>query len=299
MQPIVPGVSIPPFLQPPAGVTARVVATERGTFAVLDNRDALSASPQGSALLVPGFTGSKEDFIAVLAPLAERRVHAVALDLAGQYESTRPAGTTYSMAGFAADVWSVARLLPPPSVGPRLLVGHSFGGLVVREALLSDPLAAQGLVLIASGPAALPDDQQQVLRRFAEVMTSHGLAAVWQARRALEQARGVPEAPVAVDTFLTDRFLANAPESLRAMVEALTTAEDRIELLGTVAPPCVVVIGGQDDAWPIDEQRAMAERLGARVVELPDAGHSPAVDAPGATADAIAALVPAPAAEPE
>ncbi len=34
----------------------------------------------------------------------------------------------------------------------------------------------------------------------------------------------------------------------------------------------------------------MAERLGATLVELPDVGHSPAVDAPDAVADAIAAL---------
>ena len=137
------------------------MTTDRGTFAVLDNAGALAGPRRGSALLVPGFTGSKEDYIAVLAPLATRGVHAVALDLAGQYESTRPAGTSYSLAGFAADVWAVAEQLETPTV----LVGHSFGGLVVREAVLADPLAAQGLVIIASGPATLPDDQVAVLRK--------------------------------------------------------------------------------------------------------------------------------------
>ena len=144
------------------------VTTDRGTFAVLDNRSAVD-EPTGQRVLVPGFTGSKEDFIAVLAPLAARGVHAVALDLAGQYESTRPDDTEhYSLAGFAADVWSVAHQL----AGPRVLVGHSFGGLVVRDAVLSDPLSAEGLVIVASGPAALPDDQQRVLRMFAQVLRS-------------------------------------------------------------------------------------------------------------------------------
>jgi hypothetical protein len=91
-------------------VTPHTVTTDRGTFAVLDNRSAVD-EPRGSAVLVPGFTGSKEDFIAVLAPLAARGVHALALDLAGQYESTRPDDTVYSLGGFAADVWSVTHQL--------------------------------------------------------------------------------------------------------------------------------------------------------------------------------------------
>jgi pimeloyl-ACP methyl ester carboxylesterase len=281
-------VSIPPFLRPPTGVTPHAVTTDRGTFAVLDNRSALD-EPRGSAVLVPGFTGSKEDFIAVLAPLAARGVHALALDLAGQYESTRPDDTVYSLGGFAADVWSVAHQL----AGPRVLVGHSFGGLVVREALLSDPLSAQGLVIVASGPAALPDDQQRVLRMFAQVLQHQGLAAVWQAKQALEkEAAGVTPAPAEIDAFLTARFVAHAPASLLAMIEVLTDGEDQVDALATVAPPSVVVVGGKDDAWPVAEQRAMAERLGARLVELPEAGHSPAVDDPEATADAIASLLP-------
>jgi pimeloyl-ACP methyl ester carboxylesterase len=268
-------------------VTPHAVTTDRGTFAVLDNRSAVD-EPRGSAVLVPGFTGSKEDFIALLAPLAARGVHALALDLAGQYETTRPDDTVYSLGGFAADVWSVTHQL----AGPRVLVGHSFGGLVVREAVLSDPLSAQGLVIVASGPAALPDDQQRVLRMFAQVLQAQGPAAVWQAKQALEEAAGTTPAPAEIDAFLTARFLAHAPASLLAMIEVLTDGEDQVDALASVAPPSVVVVGGKDDAWPVPEQRAMAQRLGARLVELPEARHSPAVDDPEATADAIASLLP-------
>lgn len=280
--------SIPPFLRPPAGVTARTASTDRGDFAVLDNAEALDGPPRGAALLVPGFTGSKEDFIALLTPLAARGVHAVALDLAGQYQSARPEGTPYSLAGFAADVWSVAGQLE----APKVLVGHSFGGLVVREAVLSDPLAAQGLAIIASGPAALPADQVAVLRRFAEVMSTHGLPAVWQAKQTLESAAGAVAPPAETVAFLTERFLASSPASLGAMIDVLTDGDDRVDALATVAPATVVVIGGRDDAWPVEQQQAMAARLGARVVELPEAGHSPAVDEPEATADAVASLLP-------
>ena len=43
--------------------------------------------PHGTALLVPGFTGSKEDFISVLPLLAADGWRVVTYDQRGQYES--------------------------------------------------------------------------------------------------------------------------------------------------------------------------------------------------------------------
>ena len=287
-QPILPSVSIPPFIEPPSGVSATPLATRRSTFAALDNAEALADSAIGSAVLVPGFTGSKEDFIATLAPLAARRIRAVSFDLTGQYETPGPADVDqYSLAGFAADVWAVASLLPRPIV----LVGHSFGGLVVREAILADPLAADGLALIASGPGAIPSEQQEVLRRFVDVMATYGLEAVWHGKRALDAAAGAIMPAAEIDEFLTKRFLSNAPASLQAMIELLCGAADQVDALATVAPRTAVVVGVDDDAWPPSDQRHMAKRLGATLLELPGVGHSPAVDAPDAVADAVAALI--------
>ncbi len=279
--------SIPPFIAPPFGVDACPIATGRGTFAALDNNAALAGKAIGSAVLVPGFTGSKEDFISLLRPLAERQLRAVAFDLTGQFETPGPEGAeNYSLAGFAADVWAVAATLPRPLV----LVGHSFGGLVVRDAVLADPLAADGLAIIASGPGALPQDQQAVLRMFAEVMNRHGLEAVLQGKRAMDAAAGNPLPAPDIDAFLTRRFLSNTPGSLQAMIETLCGVTDQVDALATFAPRTTVIVGDRDDAWPPGDQRLMADRLGATLVELPDVGHSPAVQAPDATAAAIAAL---------
>ena len=282
-QPILPRVSIPPFLDLPSGVTRELVVADRGSYAILDNASLLT-SPRGSVLMVPGFTGSKEDFIALLEPLAAVGLRGVALDLSGQYESGVLDGEECSLASFARDTWAVASTLPRPIA----LLGHSFGGMVVTEAVLSDPLAVDALVLIATGPSAIPESQQQHLRRFADVMRDYGLDAVWQGKRALDAAAGQPAPPGDVDEFLTRRFLANDPRSLDAMIRTLCTAEDRTDMVAAVAPRTLVVIGGQDDVWPIDEQRAMAARLRATVVELPASGHSPAVDDPAAVVDAIA-----------
>lgn len=285
--------STPLSLDLPSGVTKKTIDTVRGSFSVLSNDGALSDDDRGEvALLLPGFMGSKEDFLAVLEPLAQRGVHAVAIDLSGQFETPmRPAdGATtgetgkYSLDLFAADVASViAEFAPKPH-----LVGHSFGGLVAQEVVLADPLSVATVTLLNSGPRALPDTQQARLQLFAEVLQAHGLEGVWAAKQALEESEGIeqPNDP-AIREFLTRRFMANSPRSLLAMVEALCTATDRTEELASDSPPTLVCFGSDDDAWPPEEQRLMGEALQAAVVELPGLGHSPAVENPTLTAQTL------------
>jgi pimeloyl-ACP methyl ester carboxylesterase len=58
-----------------------------GTIAALDNRDTAPAGVGPVVLLVPGYTGSKEDFLPLLRPLARAGFRAVAMDQRGQFES--------------------------------------------------------------------------------------------------------------------------------------------------------------------------------------------------------------------
>jgi pimeloyl-ACP methyl ester carboxylesterase len=274
-------VSVPPFLEPPEGVAATHVDTARGTFAALRAGPAEGAA----AILVPGFTGSKEDFIALVGPLGRAGFAVLAVDLAGQYESPPAPDGRYSLAGFAADVLALAG---SGGNGPVHLLGHSFGGLVAREAVLADPLAFASLTLMSSGPAQLPLGQAERLGLFAQVLAEHGLDVVWAAKQALEEQEGVaaPQDAAVVD-FLTRRFLASDPPSLLAMVDALRSEPDRVAELVAVAPACLVVVGDEDDVWPPDVQAQMAGRLDAQLVRLPGVGHSPATEAPVETAAAV------------
>ena len=51
--------------------------------------------------------------------------------------------------------------------------------------------------------------------------------------------------------------------------------------------PMLVTHGTTDDAWPAEEQREMAERLGATYTVIAGSGHSPAVDDPETTSDVL------------
>src|ERR671927_1325751 len=67
---------------------------------------------RGTVLLVPGFTGSKEDFAPLLRPLCAAGHRVVALDQRGQFESPGPDDPArYTVAELAGDVVAVGRSL--------------------------------------------------------------------------------------------------------------------------------------------------------------------------------------------
>jgi pimeloyl-ACP methyl ester carboxylesterase len=236
-------------------------------------------------LLVPGYTGSKEDFAALIDPLAAAGFAAVAIDLPGQYESPGPADPdAYTPAQLAATVLEVAESI---GAAPHL-VGHSFGGLVARAAVIDRPDAFRSLVLMCSGPAGIGGGRRAMIEQLEPVLATSGLAAVYAASLAASRAQAgyiEPAAPLAA--FLERRFLAGAPAMLQGMGQALRLEPDRVAELAAVDLPKLVLYGANDDAWPTDVQDDMAARLHAPTRVIADAGHSPAVENPPATAEAL------------
>jgi pimeloyl-ACP methyl ester carboxylesterase len=268
-------VSAPPFLDLPEGVRAGRIRTERAEFAVLE---AGSTGPH--AVLVPGWTGSKEDFVALLAPLAEAGYRVVALDQRGQFETAGSAlEEDYTLPALTEDLVSLLHEIGPPVH----LVGHSFGGLVARRAAIAEPTTIASLTLLGSGPGPVRVDSHALLQAMADAIPAIGLPATWEAKRAYERSQGQVEPPSEIERFMQARFLANHPQSIRAMTLHLTTAEDIVEALAGTAVPVLVAFGADDDGWPIDEQRTMAARLGAPVAVIDQAGHSPAAEQPERT----------------
>jgi pimeloyl-ACP methyl ester carboxylesterase len=286
-------VSAPPFLTLPSGAVARTISTPRGQFAAFE-----AAGPPGgpTAILVPGLTGSKEDFIAVLEPLARAGYRVIAYDQRGQYETpgstpndpgvAEPSAGVWDLTEFAADLIAVAAATHG---GPVHVVGHSFGGLVARAAALAEPARFRSLVLLDSGPAAVPRPHSDTLTVLAAVLETHGLGAVWELRQAADREAGVgPPADPAVQAFLRTRFFANDPASLAAMARILATEPDRTDELARTGIPILVAFGANDlDSWPPEIQAELASRLGVPHVSFPEAAHSPAAESPTDTAHAL------------
>src|SRR5690349_5293226 len=108
--------SRPATFVPPPAARAYSLRTARGEFAVVDAPVAAGVEPKGVALLLPGFTGSKEDFNPLHVPLAERGYRTVAVDGRGQYESDGPEHdeAAYAQEELARDLLAQAEALGAP-----------------------------------------------------------------------------------------------------------------------------------------------------------------------------------------
>jgi pimeloyl-ACP methyl ester carboxylesterase len=294
-------VSTPRTLQLPSGVRQRTIETSRGKFAALEALPVNGVWERQPALLVPGYTGSKEDFLLILQALAAAGRQVIAIDMRGQFETLGgDDAEEYQLGALAADVALIADWLdsgqgnPDAPTGRGIhLLGHSLGGLVARELLLAKAAKISSLTLMSSGPGALTGPRAAILRDVLAELDGTGpeglpvqVERIWNTRLEPEAVAGGVPAPVI--EFLRTRMLQSSPVGLRSMGETLLGCPDRTEALARAGgAPLLVVYGENDDAWDPATQEDMATRLGAQRVCIPAAAHSPAVEAPETTASTL------------
>ena len=296
--------STPTSLDLPDGVRRTEIRTSRGAFAALEAVPVPGVCERETALLVPGYTGSKEDFLALLDQLAAAGRRVLAIDMRGQYQTPGPcpehkAADGYSAGALGADIAAIAR-----ATGTRHLLGHSYGGLVAREAML-DYLTADGIesfTLMSSGPARLTGPRADELRAMlaalgvsadeanrpdsTDMPDTLPIADVWGTY--LEPQAMAAGVPAVIVDFLRERMLSNDPHGLVQMARHMLSAPDRTdELARTVDIPVLVIYGENDNSWSPAAQEEMAVRLGARRLCIPGAMHSPNVEAPATTVSAL------------
>ncbi|WP_030929223.1 alpha/beta fold hydrolase [Streptomyces sp. NRRL S-646] len=285
--------SRPPTFTPPPGARAYSLPTARGAFAVVDAPVADGVAAKGTALLLPGFTGSKEDYNPLHLPLAARGYRTVAVDGRGQYESDGPEHdeSAYAQAELARDVLAQAAALGTPVH----LVGHSLGGQIARAAVLLDHAPFLSLTLMASGPAQISGSQQQRVKLLRDALAVMSMAEVWEAIQAMEPPEETDTGESGdLDGGLDDqddlrrRWLGNKPAQLIATGRQLCVEPDRVAELSAVPLPLHVLSGSRDDTWPVPLLDDMAQRLRAHRTVVQGAEHSPNTDRPLDTARAFA-----------
>jgi pimeloyl-ACP methyl ester carboxylesterase len=163
--------------------------------------------------------------------------------------------------------------------GPAVLVGHSYGGVVITEAGLHDKVAA--LAYIA---AFAPDKGESVNSLIADpppgapvppiLPPEDGFLFLDRDKFAASFAADVPAAQAA---FMAD---SQVPWGVDALGGAVTEPAWR-------AKPSWYLVAADDHMIPPPAQRAMAERAGATVTETPGS-HAVYVSNPAAVAAVIA-----------
>ncbi len=233
---------------------------------------------KGNAVLVHGFTGSKEDFDFIGPLLAERGYRVFVADNRGQHESPHSLDlSAYSMKSHAQDVVDIAHKYALSQVH---LFGHSFGGAVAQRAFLIEPELFTTLTIFCSGPSAMPvaPYSELMLKELAGKTMQQG----WDSF-ASELYLTHPRAEL-----MKKRWLAHDPKALLVQADELLKFPSVIKDIAATKVPAHVMYGERDDAWPLAMQDQMAGELSAKLTVIKDAGHCPNEDQPVATATAIA-----------
>jgi len=171
---------------------------------------------------------------------------------------------------------------------PVLLVGHSYGGMVVTAAAGGENPAVVGLVYVA---AFAPDETESAF----DLSARHPGSTLGEALTAYPLTSGGNELAIRPEAF-HEQFCADLPvktAGLMARTQRPVTEAALREGLPTRLPawrttPSWFVIAGQDRNIPAEELRDEAARANARsVLEIAEASHAVAVSHPAEVAEVI------------
>jgi len=164
---------------------------------------------------------------------------------------------------------------------PAVLVGHSMGGAIAIEVALNHPQLLAGIVLLSSGARlrvtlVIKDEVMRDYQRAAEIVAEWAYSPKSDARlkrASIQELLEVPSRVTYGDFDACDHF-------------------DRMNEIGQIALPTLIVCGEDDRLTPVKYSQYMKEKIpNSRLVIIPDAGHTVMLEKPEELNDALRSFI--------
>jgi pimeloyl-ACP methyl ester carboxylesterase len=175
-----------------------------------------------------------------------------------------------------------------------------MGGFVARRIVLGHPDRVDALIMMDTAPGPIPGFDADLMDAAAEIALTQGKEALTELLtlaapldtpaylRTLAERPGYQE--------FQDRKWADVSAVMwGALVREIAHQTDELPAFGTISCPALVIVGDQDAPFLAPCEAMAATIPGARLVVIPDAGHSPQFENPKAWIEALQqflALVP-------
>ncbi|MEX1009050.1 MAG: alpha/beta hydrolase [Acidimicrobiia bacterium] len=264
--------------------TSAFITTDDGVSLALSVTEAGSRDDAPALILVHGFGGAKEDFADHVDALA-RDHRVVRFDLRGHGESGAPdAPSAYSLDRLAADVLSVADSL---ELDQFRMLGHSMGGMVARRVVLACPGRVEALVLMDTSAGPPPGIDPELVSLGAEVARRDGMAALRQLLDEVNPLGSAAHERVEAERpgfreYGDHKWSTLSPVMWSELAMEITRQPDQLAELAALTCPTLVLVGEEDGTF-VEASFLLADAVReARLVLIPDAGHSPQFENPAA-----------------
>jgi pimeloyl-ACP methyl ester carboxylesterase len=265
----------------PPGVEQQTITTSRGPVAALRAQPDATHGKRSTAIMVSGFFGTKEDFREVLPMLADRGYDTWAYDYPGQLGEHPEQEDQYTIPTMAAHLREIVTAISEGN--PVHVVGHCLGGFVAREAVLTEPERARTLTLLACGPSMREPKHRAMINGLAVLHKNGGTMALWPLVKRL-----LAEDDTTMREFWHAKLATMNPHFVTQAATSMGEENDRSAELMAKGIRSLVVHGKRDKRlWSAGVYADMARALNAELVVIEKASHSPNMEQPEPTANAL------------
>jgi pimeloyl-ACP methyl ester carboxylesterase len=232
---------------------------------------------------VPGMGDTREVYRALARELVATGHRVACMDLRGHGESD----VTFDSFDDVAAGTDVLALVEALGGGPAVLVGNSMGAGAAAWAAAEMPERVSALVLIGPFVRNAPVGRAAMIAFRLALLRPWGPRA-WEAwYRRLYPGRRPADLEARIEGI---RASLRRPGGWRAFMATTRTSHAPVEArLGDVRAPTLVVMGERDPDFPDPaiEAAFIADRLAARVMMVPGAGHYPQAEYPEVVGPAV------------
>lgn len=232
-----------------------------------------SESGTGKPVLLLHPVGLDATFWEGLIETLSTRCKVVAVDTAGHGAS--PDASRPSRMSERVD--DVIQLIQDRNLGPAIVLGASFGGMIAQNLALARPDLVDGLIL-AGCPGRIPAEARTAILKRGTDAEEGGMAAVLDTT--IERWFTAEFMSTEAVTRVGQRLMDDKPSNWAAAWEAVAE-HDALDRLSAFTKPSLVIAGEKDLATPLAAKEALAAALpAATLVVLPNAPHMMHIEQP-------------------